>query len=50
MNKRLAVTAIVAFALLFSITSDFTLMSAPEFFSTNGAGKTPTIPIFPPVD
>lgn len=50
MNKRLAITAFIAFALLFTITSDFTLMSAPEFFSPNGAGKTPTIPILPPVD
>lgn len=50
MNRRLIFTALVAFALAFTLTSDISIMAAPELLSPNGAGRAPTIPIFPPVD
>lgn len=50
MKKRLVFTAILAFALFFSVANDITVMAAPDFFSPTAAGRTPTIPILPPID
>lgn len=49
MNKKLVFTAVIAMALVFTFTNDLSLMAAPEFFSPDGAGRTPTIPILPPI-
>lgn len=50
MKKGIAFTVIVAFALIFTISNDISLMAAPDLFSPMGAGRTPTIPILPPIN
>lgn len=50
MKKGLAISAIVAFALVFTLTNDVSFLAAPDLFSPMGASKPPTIPILPPIN
>ncbi|MBM7706932.1 hypothetical protein JOD03_001860 [Chryseomicrobium aureum] len=50
MKRRLVFTAILAFALFFSVSTEITVLAAPDFASPLGAGRAPTIPILPPID
>lgn len=49
MKKKFAITLIVGFALLFTLTNDTGLVSAIQMFSPMGSPKAPTIPILPPI-
>jgi len=49
MNRKLLFTAFIAIVLAFTLTNDVTLLAAPDLMSPNGAGRTPTIPILPPI-
>ncbi|XKH50660.1 hypothetical protein LG275_00140 [Chryseomicrobium palamuruense] len=49
MKKRLFIGAFFAFAVLFAVSSEVTLLAAPELFSPLGSSRPPTIPILPPI-
>lgn len=49
MKKRVFIGTLFAFALVFSLSNDVSVLAAPEFFSPLGSSKPPTIPILPPI-
>ncbi|MFC4355189.1 hypothetical protein ACFO0S_09035 [Chryseomicrobium palamuruense] len=50
MKKRIVITLFFACALIFTFGNDIAMVAAPELFSPMGAGRTPTIPILPPIN